>query len=124
MFDLRHDPLKDLREFFYLRSEALQNASALLGGQPGVRCVQALMDDLETQPKLTRRMESNLTRLYEFLTLENVHEPDRIEAAYFAEIDPGSPIVEDICLLTEEFTDHLRACFCVQADAPIALLSA
>lgn len=114
MFDLHHDPLKDLREFFHLRSEALQNASALLGGQPGVRCVHALMDDLVIQPKLTRRMERNLTRLHELLTLENVHDPERIEAACFAEIDPDSPIVEDICLLSDEFTDHLRSLFTAQ----------
>ncbi|UWQ52335.1 hypothetical protein [Leisingera caerulea] len=114
MFDLHHDPLKDLREFFHLRSEALQNASALLGGQPGVRCVHALMDDLAIQPKLTRRMERNLTRLHELLTLENVHDPERIEAACFAEIDPNSPIVEDICLLSDEFIDHLRALFIAQ----------
>lgn len=37
MFALHHDPLNDLREFFFIRSEALQNASVLLGGQPGVR---------------------------------------------------------------------------------------
>ncbi|UWQ44192.1 hypothetical protein [Leisingera aquaemixtae] len=114
MFDLHHDLLKDLREFFHLRSEALQNASALLGGQPGVRCVHALMDDLAIQPRLTRRMERNLTRLHELLTLENVHDPERIEAACFAEIDPNSPIVEDICLLSDEFVHHLRALFTAQ----------
>lgn len=124
MFDLHHDPLKDLREFFHHRSEALQNASALLGGQPGVRCAQALMDDLAIQPKLTRGMERNLTRLYKLLTLENVHDPDRLEAACFAEIAPDSPIVEDICLLSDEFTDHLQAYLTDQVDAPKALLSA
>lgn len=124
MFDLHHDPLKDLREFFHLRSEALQNASALLGGQPGVRCVQALLDDLAIQPELTRQMERNLARLHELLTLENVHDPDRIEAACFAKIDPGSPIVVDICLLSDEFADHLQAYLTDQVDAPKALLSA
>ncbi len=124
MFDLHHDPLKDLKEFFHDRSEAMQNASALLGGQPGVRCVHAIMDDLAIQPKLTRRMECNLTRLHELLTLENVHNPDRIEAAYFAEIDPGSPIVEDICLLSDEFTEHLQAHFTAQKDSSVALLPA
>ncbi|WP_027259141.1 hypothetical protein [Leisingera aquimarina] len=121
MFDLHHDPLKDLRDFFHLKSEALQNASVLLGGQPGVRCVQALLDDLEIQPKLTRRMERNLTSLYDLLTLENVHDPDRIEAACFAEIDPTSPIVENICLLSDELSDHLRMYISAQVDAPNAL---
>lgn len=124
MFDLNHDPLKDLREFFLNHSEALQNASVLLGGQPGVRCVHAIMDDLAIQPKLTRRMEHNLIRLYELLTLKDVHDPERIEAACFAEIDPGSPIVEDICLLADEFTDHLRTHFTAQEKSSTALLPA
>lgn len=124
MFDLHHDPLMDLREFFLNRSEALQNTSALLGGQPGVRCVHTIMDDLAIQPKLTRRMERNLIRLHELLTLENVHEPERIEAACFADIDPGSPIVEDICLLADEFTDCLRAHFNAQEEFSTALLPA
>lgn len=121
MFDLDNDPLKDLREFFINRSEALQNTSALLGGQPGVRCVHAIMDDLAIQPKLTRRMERNLIRLHELLALGNVHDPDRIEAACFAEIDPSSPIGEDICLLSDEFRDQFLAHFSAQ-EAPSAVL--
>ncbi|WP_174822640.1 hypothetical protein [Ruegeria lacuscaerulensis] len=124
MFDLHHDPLKDLREFFLNHSEALQNAAVLLGGQIGVRCVHAIMDDLSIQPKLTRRMERNLVRLRELLTLENVHDPDRVEAACFAEVDPGSAIVEDICLLADEFTDHLRAHFVAQKASSTAPLPA
>lgn len=124
MFDLHHDPLKDLREFFHHQSEALQNASVLLGGQPALRCVQALMDDLEIQPRMTRRMRRNLVRLHEVLTLENVHDPERIEAACFADIDPGSPIVEEICLLSDGFECQLPSCFSVSGDAPNALVPA
>nr|WP_319949354.1 hypothetical protein [uncultured Shimia sp.] len=124
MFDLHHDPLKDLREFFLNRTEALQNASALLGGQPGVRCVHAIMDDLALQPKMTRRMERNLVHLHELLTLEDLHDPEQNKASYFVEIDPGSPIWEDICLLAEELTDHLRAHFTAHEGFSTALLSA
>lgn len=124
MFDLLHDPLKGLREFFHLQSEALQNASALLGGQPGVLCVQALMDDLAIQRTLTSRMKRNLTSLHKILSSESVHGPDRIEATCFVEIDPGSSIMEDICQLSDEFNDHLRACLFAPVDAPIVLLLA
>lgn len=124
MFDLHLDPLKDLRVFFQLRSEALLHASSLLGGKPGLHCLQALIDDLEIQPKLTRRMERNLIRLHKLLTLQNVHDLDRIEAHYFAEIDPATPVVEELCLLSDEFTEHLQEYLAVQAEAPFALLSA
>lgn len=109
MFDLIHDPLKDLREFFHDQSEALQNAAVLLGGQPALRCVHALMDDLATQPSITRRMKSNLVRLQAMLTLDEVHDMDRIEAALFAAIDQASPIVEEICLLSDQLGEQLQA---------------
>lgn len=109
MFDLIHDPLKDLREFFHDQSEALQNAAVLLGGQPALRCVHALIDDLTTQPSITRRMKSNFVRLQAVLTLEDVHDMERIEAALFAAIDPASPIVEEICLLSDQLGELLRA---------------
>ncbi|MDA5557690.1 hypothetical protein [Shimia sp. MMG029] len=108
MFDLIHDPLKDLREFFHDQSEALQNTAVLLGGQPALRCVHALMDDLATQPSITRRMKSNFVRLQAMLTLNEVHDMDRIEAALFAAIDPASPIVEEICLLSDQLDELLQ----------------
>ncbi|EDZ48773.1 hypothetical protein RBY4I_3996 [Rhodobacterales bacterium Y4I] len=56
--------------------------------------------------------------------MENVHDPERIEAACFAEIDPSSSIVEDICLLSDEFTDHLRVLFSVRKTSSETLLPA
>lgn len=108
MFDLNHDPLKELREFFHDQSEALQNAAVLLGGQPALCCVHALMDDLAIQPSFTRRMKSNFARLQAVLTQENVHDMNCIEAALFAAIDPDSPIVEEICLLLDQLDDLLQ----------------
>ncbi|MCT4607973.1 MAG: hypothetical protein N4A70_02060, partial [Pelagimonas sp.] len=108
MFDLSHDPLMQLREFFYEQSEALQNAAVLLGGQPALRCVHALMDDLAIQPSFTRRMKSNFARLQAVLTLQNDHEMNGVEAALFAAIDPASPIVEEICLLSDQLGDLLQ----------------
>lgn len=108
MFDLSHDPLKELREFFHEQSEALQSASVLIGGQPALRCVHALMDGLATQTRITRRMKSNFARLQAVLALENVDDPDRIEATLFAAIDPASPIVEEICLLSDQLDDLLQ----------------
>lgn len=102
MFDLHHDPLKDLREFFQDRSEALQNSAARLGGQPALRCVHALMDDLAIQPRMTRSMKSNFAKLQDVLTLEHVHDVNSLEAGLFADVDPASPFVEEICLLSDE----------------------
>lgn len=107
MFDFTKDPLKDLRAFALAHSEALQNASLLLGGQPALRRTQGLLDDITSVHELTRRVARELDALHQLLSLHNVHDPDRIEAACFADIDPASPIVADLCLLSEALSDQL-----------------
>lgn len=108
MFDLYHDPLKDLRDFAHLNRDALQNASLLLGGQPALKQTQSVLVDLSFAPTLTRRMARELAKLHDLLTLQNVHDPDGIEAALFADIGSASPVVEDICLLSDDLEDLLR----------------
>jgi hypothetical protein len=105
MFDLYHDTLKDLREFMFSHDEALQNASVLLGGQPALRRTQALLDDIMSAPRLTRRIKREIVKLHDLLTLNTVHDLESLEAAYFADIDPASPIVEELCLLSEALKD-------------------
>lgn len=107
MFDLQQDSLKDLREFFSQHSEALQNASLLLGGPVSLKRTQLLLDELTIAFSLTRRLKRDLITLYHLLTLENVHDPERIEASCFADIDPASSVVEDICLLTDGYENVL-----------------
>ncbi len=121
MFDLTHDSLRELREFAARHGEVLQNAALLLGCKPALRRTQALLDDLTEAPRLTNRIRRELAALHALLSLQHVHDPERIEAACFADIDPASPIVEDLCLLSETlqdvliraddayFTDHLAA---------------
>ncbi|MGJ8595352.1 hypothetical protein [Sulfitobacter sp.] len=104
------DPaLAVLREFTSTNSEALQNASLLLGGQPALRATIRILDDLRDAHALTRRMRADLQRLYELLSLTHVHDPDRPEAGYFAMIDPEWSAVEDICLLSDQLSDLLDA---------------
>lgn len=107
MFDLHQDSLKDLREFFIHHAEALQNASLLLGGQVSLKRTQSLLDELTTAFSLTKRLKRDLIALYHLLTLENVHNPERVEASCFADIDPASSVVEDICLLTDGYENVL-----------------
>ena len=107
MFDFTKDPLMDLRAFASFHSEALQNASLLLGGQPALRRTLNLLDDISSAPQLTRRISRSLIDLHQLHSLQNVHDPDRIEKACFADIDPASPIVADLCLLSEALEDQL-----------------
>lgn len=109
MFDLFQPGLQNLRVFFRNHSEALQNTAVLLGGQPALRRTQRLLDDVSGVRQLNRRLERELCALHRLLSLENVFDFDCIEAAYFAELDPASPVTEEICLLCDAFTDCLDA---------------
>ena len=104
-----HPALAVLHEFTSTNSQALQNASLLLGGQPALRATIRVLDDLGDARALTRRMRTDLHRLYELLSLTHVHDPDRPEAGYFAMIDPEWSAVEDICLLSDQLSDLLDA---------------
>ncbi|WP_052272342.1 hypothetical protein [Leisingera sp. ANG-M7] len=107
MFDLSHYTLKELRDFMCSHDEALQNASVLLGGQPALRRTQALLDEIKLAQRLTRRMKRGISALHDLLTLKNVHDFETLEAACFAEIDPASPIVEELCILSDALKDAI-----------------
>ena len=110
MFDFASSPLLPLAAFVHRHSTPLQNASLLLGGAPRLRETQRLIDELSDAPRMTRRLRRSIDRLYELLTLEHVHDPERSEAAFFALIDPDWPVIEEICLLADGLLEAITSC--------------
>ena len=94
--------------FAETRHDALLSASDLLGGAGARRRTGRLLRDLAAAPRLTRRLRGELVAQHRLLSLQEVADPDRDEAAHFALIDPASPVVEDLCLLTDELTALLE----------------
>lgn len=90
-----------LQDFMRGHSEGLQNASVLLGGKPALKATDGLINEICEGSDLTQRLRHGLVRLHQLLSLEFVHDLNRPESAYFADLDPGAPYVEDICLLSE-----------------------
>ena len=106
-----HNPrqfLSPLHTYVHDQNEALQNAALLLGGLPYLRRTIQLIEDLQQDRGLTRRIVSNALALQSLLTLEHVHDFDRPESTYFSELDPCMPYVEDICLLSDGLADAIR----------------
>lgn len=99
--------LAELQEFARFHNEALQNAALLLAGPFALKRVQTLLDDILSSRTITRRLQICIVDVHKLLSLYHVHDPDRIEAMYFAEIDMCDPVIEDICLMTEALTDIL-----------------
>ena len=68
---------------------------------------------------LNRRLRGEMVGFHRLLSLQFVDDISSLEAACFAEIDPASPVVEGICLLTDAFRSKLSALVEVEAGEPI-----
>lgn len=98
-----------LAGFLLENSEPLINAVATLGGVPAVKRTARLLEDMTRKTRLDRRLGREAVVLHRLLTLDAVDEPDSLEAGLFAQVDPASPIVEEICLLADGLRDRLEA---------------
>lgn len=96
-----------IHEFFEIHRGALRNAARLLGGVDATRLVDEITDALSSNDDLSRRTIGLLHDLEDLLALENVGDPDRPEAGYFAAIDILDTVVDEICLLTDGLREAL-----------------
>ncbi|MGX0977213.1 succinate dehydrogenase/fumarate reductase flavoprotein subunit [Roseovarius sp. MBR-51] len=116
--------LSALRQFFEEYQDGLATAAELLAGKRGRRVVNTIMEGLGLDGALTRATWNALRDLLGILTLENVHDEDREEAALFAAIDPADPVVEEICLLSDGLRRLLEAMISEQPETANSLRSA
>jgi hypothetical protein len=108
-----------LKAFLNGHVDALISSAALLGSQPAVRRTADLIQDILLAPRLTRRMRQDLVGLHRLLSLDCVDDFNSLDAACFAEIDPASPMVEDICELTDALREHLLALANIESQDPL-----
>lgn len=116
--------LSALRQFFKEYQDGLATAAELLAGKRGRRVVNTIMEGLGLEGALTRVTWNALRDLLGILTLENVHDETREEAALFAAIDPADPVVEEICLLSDGLRRLLEAMISEQPETANSLRSA
>ena len=132
---LRHTPrspqggdtrIELLLRFFAQHSEALAQAADLLGGPAAEGRARRLAGAAACAPRLSPALRRELEALHALLSLEDVDDLDGPEAGFFAMIDPAWPVVEDLCLLTDELTALLDAIDRLDAedDAPPAVRAA
>lgn len=92
---------KELHDFVEARQQALWHAARLLGGYEAAKRVDDLVERLRLEAIPTRATLLVAQRLLDLLTLKNVHDPLRVEAACFAVISPEDPAIDEICLLSD-----------------------
>ena len=97
-----------LRRFLAQHGEPLAQAADLLGGPSAEGRARRLAGAAARAPRMSRALRREVEALHALLALENVADPDAEEEAFFAAIDPSSPLVEDLCALTDELAGLLR----------------
>ena len=98
-----------IHRFISAHRDALRNAARLLGGYDATHLVDSIVDALDREYQPSRRTVGLLHDLEDLLALENVGDPDLAESGYFAVINPSDPVVEEICLLTDQFREAFHA---------------
>ena len=97
-----------LRRFLGRHGEPLAQAANLLGGPAAEGRARRLVGAAARAPRMSRALRREVEALHALLALEHVADPEGEEAAFFAAIDPSSPLVEDLCALTDELAGLLR----------------
>lgn len=111
-----------LREFLSHHDEALSHAAVLLAGRRGARLLDAIRDGLDQPGPITRRLRRLLLQLRAILFLEHAHSEEWEHEGCFALLEPEDPIVPELCLLADGFSDALRGAGIAPAeDEPIII---
>ena len=88
-------------------ADALLSAARLLGGDQAAQRTNRLINEVSQGAPLCRRLRAEFVYLHRLLALESVNDLESFEAACFAEIDPASRVVEEVCLLSDALFSHL-----------------
>lgn len=111
---LSPDPnLSAARAHFSENGPALCSAAGILAGDVGTARVLRLMSDLRTATALERGLRRRLVDLHRLLSLDPISEGFDHDLSPWTILDPASPEVEEICLLTDRLYELLK-----KIDAP------
>lgn len=95
------------RAFFEEHGVALCNAAELVDGESGRARVLRLMSGLREASRLDRATGCKLVDLHRLLSLDPVIEEAEPDLSSWILVDPASPEVEELCLLTDRLYDLL-----------------
>lgn len=98
-------PLAEVCEFLDEHGCALVNASELLRGPAAAGRTLRLIETAAGATRLSRALRREIEAVHRLLSGADVGDPDGIGTLHFATVAPESPVVEEICLLT----DRVRA---------------
>jgi len=95
------------RAHFDKHGRALCNAGGLIDGEAGTARVLRLMTGLREASRLDRATRRRLVDLHRLLSLDLLGDSLDPELSSWPLLDPASPEVEELCLLTDRLYDLL-----------------
>ena len=105
---LTADPrLATVRAHFDAHAAAYCTAAGLIDGDAGTARVLRLVCDLRDATRLERALRRRLVDLHRLLSLDPVLDDLEPGLSVWTPLDPDSPEVEQICLLTDRLFDLL-----------------
>lgn len=99
--------LDAVRAHFDEHGAALCNAAGLIDAEPGTARVLRLMSGLREASRLDRTTRRRLVDLHRLLSLDPVIDAFEPDLSSWVLLDPASPEVEELCLLTDRLFDLL-----------------
>jgi len=99
--------LDAVRMHFEEHGAALCNAAGLIDGEAGTARVLRLMSGLREASRLDRTTRRRLVDLHRLLSLDPVVDAFEPDLSSWMLLDPASPEVEELCLLTDRLYDLL-----------------
>ncbi|WP_306133476.1 hypothetical protein [Roseivivax marinus] len=99
--------LAAVRAHFDEHGSALCNAAGLIDGEAGTARVLRLMTGLREASRLDRSTRHRLVELHRLLSLDPVIDVFEPDLSSWVLLDPASPEVEELCLLTDRLYDLL-----------------
>ncbi|WP_322865311.1 hypothetical protein U5922_003345 [Aquicoccus sp. G2-2] len=105
---LSADPqLAAVRAHFAEQGTALCNAATLIDGEAGKARVLRLVSALREASRLDQATRRKLVDLHRLLSLDPVVDELEPDLSSWGLLDPASPEVEELCLLTDRLYDLL-----------------
>jgi hypothetical protein len=114
MFDISYDEsspthLDAVRGFFAAFGQDLAEAARLLGGPATEARVVNAAASLEAARRLDARLIRDLHYLHRMLLADVPGDPDDEGSLLYPFLDPASPTVETICIVTDALADLLES---------------
>lgn len=114
MFDISYDEsstanLEAVRGFFAAFGQDLAEAARVLGGTAAEARVVNCAASLEAASHLDARLIRDLHYLHRILLADVPGDPDDEGSTLYPYLDPSSPTVEAICIVTDAVADLLES---------------